>query len=152
MPYTNSKQKNKDLKFYEDLLLHPLNTKSSRKQLNKQLVLSVASYKLYLKKSKKRLTFPYFGISYVYTKEANMKHTKLVKWGNSLGLRIPKAFAEEINLKENSSVSLSLLDGALIIKPVPKNRYSLQELLDGITDKNLQSEEYFQDTLGEELL
>ena len=33
------------------------------------------------------------------------------KWGNSLAIRIPKAFAAELGLEENSPVELSLVKG-----------------------------------------
>ena len=63
---------------------------------------------------------------------------KIRRWGNSLGLRIPKPFAEEIGVAENSSVEMSLEDGAIRI--VAADRYELAELLDGVTEDNLHSE------------
>ena len=66
--------------------------------------------------------------------------TKVVKWGNSLGLRIPKSFAEEVNVIEGSTVDLSLEDGRLVIRPTDQPKYPLDELLAGITESNLHSE------------
>ena len=40
--------------------------------------------------------------------------TKIVKWGNSLGLRIPKSFAEEVRVSEGSAVDLTMEDGRLV--------------------------------------
>ena len=66
--------------------------------------------------------------------------TKIVKWGNSLGLRIPKSFAEEVQVAEGSTVDLSLEDGRLVIRVTSQLKYSLEELLGGMTENNLHSE------------
>ena len=63
--------------------------------------------------------------------------TKIVKWGNSLGLRIPKSFAEEVRVSEGSVVDLSLEDGQLVIRVAPQLSMDLEDLLAGITDSNL---------------
>ena len=65
--------------------------------------------------------------------------TKVQKWGNSLALRIPKPFAVEINLFNNSEVNVSLKEGRIIIEPVSKE-YSLDELLKKETAKNRHGE------------
>ena len=44
--------------------------------------------------------------------------TRVQKWGNSLALRIPKAFATEVGLQRETSVEVSLSDGKLVITPV----------------------------------
>lgn len=40
--------------------------------------------------------------------------TRVHKWGNSLALRIPKTFALEAGLEEDSPVEISLLEGRLL--------------------------------------
>jgi len=35
--------------------------------------------------------------------------TRIQKWGNSLALRIPKSFADEAGLEQDSSVEMSLI-------------------------------------------
>ena len=62
--------------------------------------------------------------------------TKIQKWGNSLGLRIPKAFAAEASVEAGSTVDIAIEDGDLVIRPVRRPRYSLQELLRGINARN----------------
>ena len=42
--------------------------------------------------------------------------TKVQKWGNSLGLRIPKSFAEQAGVEAGSEVDLSVEDGELIVR------------------------------------
>ena len=63
-------------------------------------------------------------------------HAKIQKWGNSLGLRIPKAFAEEVGLREKANVELTLVKGSLVVRPLRKPSYSLEALLEGVTSRN----------------
>ena len=39
------------------------------------------------------------------------------KWGNSLALRIPKDIAQTLHIENNSTLELSIKDGALVIEP-----------------------------------
>jgi antitoxin MazE len=66
--------------------------------------------------------------------------TRVQKWGNSLALRIPKSFAAKAGLRANAAVELSLVEGALVVKPVTPQPLTLDELLRGITDDNMPSE------------
>lgn len=61
--------------------------------------------------------------------------TRVQKWGNSLAVRIPKAFAAEAGLQANAAVELSLVDGALVMRPAALP-LSLDELLRSVTDDN----------------
>lgn len=62
------------------------------------------------------------------------------KWGNSLALRIPSSFAAEAGLGPDSPVDLTLVDGALVVRPVPRPRLKLTELLAEVTDANIHGE------------
>ena len=64
---------------------------------------------------------------------------KIQKWGNSLGIRIPKSIIEKANLNENSEVEIENKDGAIIIFPRQK-KLSLDTLLSEITKDNLHQE------------
>ena len=66
--------------------------------------------------------------------------TQVKKWGNSLALRIPKAFAEEIAISSDSPVEISIVDGALVVTPIPEPAFSLEDLLADVTDSNLHGE------------
>ena len=66
--------------------------------------------------------------------------TKVQKWGNSLAIRIPKLFAQDIRLRNNDSVELLLKKGKLIISPIIHEEYTLEELLSGVTVDNLHNE------------
>jgi len=49
------------------------------------------------------------------------------KWGNSLGVRIPKAVAQSARLGEGTPVEVTVQDGRVVLKPVEVP--SLDELL-----------------------
>jgi len=66
--------------------------------------------------------------------------TKIQKWGNSLALRIPKSFAINANLRQNETVDLSIDKEKIIITLIGKKEYSLNDLLEGVSENNLHSE------------
>ncbi len=66
--------------------------------------------------------------------------SRVTKWGNSLGVRIPKGFIQELHLGDGSSVEISIVDGSLTIKPVVESRFTLTELLAKVTPENLHGE------------
>jgi len=51
------------------------------------------------------------------------------KWGNSLGIRFPKAVAEQANLREGTQVELVVTDGMLTLRPPRRRKYTLDKLL-----------------------
>lgn len=66
--------------------------------------------------------------------------SKLQKWGNSLALRIPKTYAEALKLDEGACVKIKIVKDKLIISKKKKQDIKLNDLLSGITDKNLHKE------------
>ncbi|MBE7538042.1 MAG: AbrB/MazE/SpoVT family DNA-binding domain-containing protein [Opitutaceae bacterium] len=62
--------------------------------------------------------------------------TAVQRWGNSLALRIPRAYAAETKISEGSEVELSLKSGALIIRPLVRRRHALADLLKGVRASN----------------
>ena len=67
-------------------------------------------------------------------------NTKIQRWGNSLGLRIPRSFAEETGVEAGSQVDLSVRDGDLVVRATKRRTYRLSELLEKVTAKNLHAE------------
>ncbi|MBU4271977.1 MAG: AbrB/MazE/SpoVT family DNA-binding domain-containing protein [Planctomycetes bacterium] len=63
--------------------------------------------------------------------------TTIQKWGNSLALRIPKALARDTHLENGSVVNLAVRQGKVVIEPVQKPKYQLDELLKGVSKKNI---------------
>ena len=76
--------------------------------------------------------------------------TKIQKWGNSLGLRIPKSFAAEAAVEAGTVVDISVEDGGLVVRRVHRRRYSLGELLDGVKPGNLHEEVRTGESVGRE--
>ncbi len=66
--------------------------------------------------------------------------TKVQKWGNSLALRIPKAFARDALIEQDSLVEIRLVEGQIIVTPVEAPSWTLDELLAGITQENIHPE------------
>jgi antitoxin MazE len=66
--------------------------------------------------------------------------TRVQKWGNSLAVRIPKPLADEIGLKDSSSVQISLHDRQLVVVPVRVPTLNLDALLAQVTEANRHSE------------
>jgi antitoxin MazE len=58
------------------------------------------------------------------------------RWGNSLALRIPRGYAAKTRISEGSAVELTFKSGALVIRPIVANHYSLNELLKRVTATN----------------
>lgn len=58
------------------------------------------------------------------------------KWGNSLALQIPKALAEAAGLESGSRVELISENGYLHLISIKRPRYTLEELVAGITPEN----------------
>lgn len=66
--------------------------------------------------------------------------TKLQKWGNSLGLRIPKSFASEARVAAGSVVDIRVDRGTLTIRPVRRANYVLADLLKKVKSGSLHQE------------
>ncbi len=65
---------------------------------------------------------------------------RIRKWGNSLAVRIPHAFAVQAGLDHDAPVELSVEDGRLVIAAVVADVPNLDELLAGVTPDNLHAE------------
>lgn len=66
--------------------------------------------------------------------------SRVQKWGNSLALRIPKSFAIEVGLRNDSAVEISMESGRLIVTPVAEPELTLEQLLAQVTDDNIHHE------------
>lgn len=77
--------------------------------------------------------------------------TKVQKWGNSLALRIPKAFARDAQLENDSLVEITIVEGQIIITPVKAPSWTLKELLAGINKKNIHREIETGSAVGNEI-
>ena len=55
--------------------------------------------------------------------------TTVRKWGNSLGIRIPRGIAEQVELRDGSPVEFDTSGGVLTVRPKRRRRASLSALL-----------------------
>lgn len=77
--------------------------------------------------------------------------TKVQKWGNSLGLRIPRSFAADAKVGLGSVVDISLVRGGLMVRAAPTRKYRLGDLLKGVRDRNLHGEVKYGGPVGREV-
>ncbi len=77
--------------------------------------------------------------------------TRIQKWGNSLGLRIPRSFAHETGVQAGSAVDLSVQNGDLVVRPVRRRSYHLSDLLRQVTAKNFHAEVQTGQRVGKEI-
>lgn len=78
---------------------------------------------------------------YIHLFNSNMQAI-IQKWGNSQGIRIPKAFLDAMGMSENDTVELQRVDDGIIIKKLQtKKSLTLSDIFQGY-DENEQQEEY----------
>jgi antitoxin MazE len=73
---------------------------------------------------------------------------KVKQWGNSLGIRIPKVIAEEMNLKDGINLEMKLSGRELIIS---RAKYDLGELLAQVNSANKHDEIDWGKSVGKEI-
>ncbi len=78
--------------------------------------------------------------------------TIIKKWGNSPALRLNTAVMKSAHLNIDQLVSVKVQRGRIVIEPIVQKEYQLDELLAGITAKNLHHESDFGGPVGKELL
>ena len=76
---------------------------------------------------------------------------KILKWGNSLGLRIPKTIAKEVGVEEGSAIDISIEGDHLVIRPVRPAKYCLSEMLSQVREDNIHEEITTGDAVGREV-
>jgi antitoxin MazE len=75
--------------------------------------------------------------------------TQIAKWGNSLGVRLPKAVALEAAIDAGDTVDVSVKNGAIVIRP-SRPSYSLDQLVGRITPRNRHGETNWGEAVGQE--
>ena len=72
---------------------------------------------------------------------------RLAKWGNSLAVRIPRAYADQLGFSEGSAVEFRAEGDSLVLR---KEQHRLEELLAQVTADNLHDEADYGAPLGKE--
>lgn len=59
------------------------------------------------------------------------------KWGNSIAVRIPAGVLKDVGIGEGGRADLVVENGRIVLSPIsPRRRYSLEELISGISEEN----------------
>jgi antitoxin MazE len=80
-----------------------------------------------------------------------MPKARVVKWGNSLAVRIPKAVDERARIKEGDPIFIEVLDERVRLRPADKVP-TLEELVAKITPENRHEEIKWGPAVGNELI
>jgi antitoxin MazE len=72
------------------------------------------------------------------------------KWGNSASVRIPRPVLEAADLEFDDPVDVREEAGRIVIEPLRRKQYALDELLKGISRRNLHDEADFGGPVGNE--
>ncbi len=75
---------------------------------------------------------------------------RVTKWGNSLGLRLPKAVSIELGIEEDGQVEMEIFKGKLVIRPVRAEEFSLDAMVEQITPENCHRETDWGGAVGAE--
>jgi antitoxin MazE len=73
------------------------------------------------------------------------------KWGNSAAVRIPASMMEAAHLQLDEQVDVREEGGRIVIEPVRKKAYKLDELLKAITSSNRHESLDFGPPVGNEV-
>ncbi len=73
---------------------------------------------------------------------------QIAKWGNSLGIRIPRPLADQLGLEDGGRVNLSLTGDSIVLR---KKKYVLDDLVSQITPENMHKEINWGDSVGKEI-
>jgi antitoxin MazE len=76
--------------------------------------------------------------------------TQVLKWGNSLAVRISKVIANQAELKQGDELVVEVVEGTLVLKP-EKRPQALEELVARITRENLHREMWEDGPMGKEI-
>jgi antitoxin MazE len=73
------------------------------------------------------------------------------KWGNSASVRIPASVMQAARLQLDEPVDVREEAGRVVIEPLRRKEYRLEELVKGITPENLHKEIDFGGPVGKEV-
>lgn len=77
---------------------------------------------------------------------------QLEKSESGLTLNIPDEVTQGSQMLPGSLVDLTMIDGKILVSPVRRSKYTLEELMAGITDENIHEAVDFGPPVGRELL
>ncbi|CAN5479326.1 AbrB/MazE/SpoVT family DNA-binding domain-containing protein [soil metagenome] len=76
---------------------------------------------------------------------------RIQKWGNRLAVRIPRTIASEAGMEEQTDVEITFNEGVVMITRTAQTEYTLDELLQNVTESNLHTETNLGPVKGKEV-
>jgi len=80
-----------------------------------------------------------------------MPKAQVVKWGNSLAVRIPKAVAEQARVREGDAIVIKAARGRIVVERTERVP-TLEELVAQITPENRHEEVQIGPEVGKEIV
>jgi antitoxin MazE len=79
--------------------------------------------------------------------------TKVQKWGNSQGVRVPLKLLEEVEIAVGDEVDVTVQDGKIVVSPSQRvrGRYRLEDLLARVPEDYEPAEEDWGPPVGREV-
>ena len=77
--------------------------------------------------------------------------TQLAKWGNSLAVRIPKAVADDAQLREGEPVTVTAAPGGGLLVRRSRRKHQLGQLVSRISPQNRHDETRWGEPQGKEI-
>jgi antitoxin MazE len=74
----------------------------------------------------------------------------VVKWGNSSAVRLPAAVLKEVHVALGDRLELKTVEGKIVLEPAQRE-YHLEDMLAGITRRNLHAAVDFGAPVGREV-
>lgn len=89
---------------------------------------------------------------YTFTEEGVIfMITRIQKWGNSNGIRLPKQILKELKWENEDMVNLQRIDNKIVIEKEVYNDINIEELFDGFEGDYEKIKMEWGDPVGEEL-
>ena len=76
--------------------------------------------------------------------------TRIRKWGNSLGVRLPKAAVQASLVRDGAAVEVTVRKGEIVVRPLKTDKPRLADLLRDVRPGNLHREADFGPAMGRE--
>lgn len=77
--------------------------------------------------------------------------SKVQKWGNSNGVRIPKVILDALDLKENDYVDIKRVEDKIVIRKIKKEKVSLKERISAYEGPNMCNDFVWDKPVGKEI-
>ena len=76
---------------------------------------------------------------------------QVTKWGNSLGLRLPRALAQQTGIAEGQKVNIVAEGGRLVVEPV-KSKRTMADMLVNVTPQAMREAFDWGEDVGREVV